>query len=99
MQQTRVAQGLEYYKRFMSRFPNVATLALASEDEVLLYWQGLGYYSRARNLLNGARMVMRDFGGHLPSDPEQLRTICGIGPYMAGAVASIAEAKQNCCWF
>lgn len=90
LQQTRVETVLSYYDRFLARFPDLPSLAAADEADVLKCWEGLGYYSRARNLLNGARMVMRDFGGRLPSDPEQLRTICGIGPYMAGAVASIA---------
>ena len=90
LQQTRVETVLSYYDRFISRFPDLPSLAAAGEADVLKLWEGLGYYSRARNLLNGARMVMREYGGRLPSDPEQLRTICGIGPYMAGAIASIA---------
>ena len=90
LQQTRVETVLPYYSRFLSRFPTLDTLAQADEADVLKLWEGLGYYSRARNLLAGARQVMRDFGGRLPSDPAQLRTISGIGPYMAGAIASIA---------
>ena len=62
LQQTRVIQGLDYFNRFMTRFPDVASLAEAEEDEVLKYWQGLGYYSRARNLHTAARQIMDDFG-------------------------------------
>ncbi len=90
LQQTRVETVLSYYDRFLARFPDLPSLAAADESDVLKLWEGLGYYSRARNLWNGARMVMQQYGGSLPSDPDQLRAICGIGPYMAGAIASIA---------
>ena len=90
LQQTRVETVLPYYSRFLSRFPTIASLARADEADVLKMWEGLGYYSRARNLLNGARQVMRDFDGALPADPARLREISGIGPYMSGAIASIA---------
>lgn len=90
LQQTRVETVLPYYKRFLDRFPTLQSLAEASEEEVLKEWEGLGYYSRARNLLAGAREVVSRFGGVLPEDPAVLRTIRGIGPYTAGAVASIA---------
>ena len=90
LQQTRVETVLSYYDRFLSRFPDLPALASASEAEVLKEWEGLGYYSRARNLWKGARQVVSEYGGILPSDPEKLRKISGIGPYTAGAVASIA---------
>lgn len=90
LQQTRVATVIPYFERWMARFPTLAALAVASEDEVLHAWQGLGYYSRARNLLRGARAVMERFGGEVPSDPTTLRTLPGIGPYTAGAIASTA---------
>ena len=90
LQQTRVETVLSYYGRFLSRFPDLPSLAAAEEADVLKLWEGLGYYSRARNLLKGARMVMENCGGQRPADPERLRAICGIGPYMAGAIASIA---------
>lgn len=90
LQQTRVETVLSYYDRFLERFPTLAALAAASEQDVLKAWEGLGYYSRARNLLKGARQVMTEYGGVLPRDPDELRKICGIGPYTAGAVASIA---------
>lgn len=90
LQQTRVETVLSYYPSFLERFPSVSALAAASEADVLKAWEGLGYYSRARNLWKGARQVVEEFGGVLPRDPEQLRKICGIGPYSAGAIASIA---------
>ena len=90
LQQTRVETVLSYYDRFLARFPDLPSLAAAEEADVLKLWEGLGYYSRARNLWLGAKQVMRDFGGILPRDPALLRGISGIGPYTACAVASIA---------
>lgn len=90
LQQTRVETVLGYYARFLERFPTVADLAAAPEDDVLKMWEGLGYYSRARNLHKGAKQVMAEYGGVIPADVEQLRKISGIGPYTAGAIASIA---------
>ena len=90
LQQTRVAQGLDYYNRFVSRFPDVAALAAATEDEVLKYWEGLGYYSRARNMHAAARQVMRDFGGRFPDTYEAIRSLKGVGDYTAAAIASFA---------
>lgn len=90
LQQTRVNQGMPYYSRFIERFPDVTSLAQASEEEVLAYWQGLGYYSRARNLLQAARQIVQHFGGKLPADYQQLLKIKGIGKYTAGAIASMA---------
>ena len=90
LQQTRVDTVIPYYYAFLSEFPDVVTLAGASEDAVLKQWQGLGYYSRARNLHKGAKQIVCQYGGVLPSDPDQLLKICGIGRYTAGAIASIA---------
>jgi len=90
LQQTRVDTVLPYYERFLQRFPALPDLAASDEADVLKQWEGLGYYSRARNLLKGARQVMEQFGGQLPSEPALLRKISGIGPYTAGAIASIA---------
>lgn len=91
LQQTRVAQGLPYYRKFTERFPNVEALAAASEEEVLKLWQGLGYYSRARNLHATARIVATDYGGHFPDSYEELLKLKGVGPYTAAAIASICH--------
>ena len=90
LQQTRVETVLSYYERFLNRFPTLSSLAEAPEADVLKAWEGLGYYTRARNLWKGARQVMAEYSGVLPRSPEELRKICGIGPYTAGAIASIA---------
>lgn len=90
LQQTRVVQGFEYYNRFISRFPDVRSLAAADDDEVMKLWQGLGYYSRARNLLTAARQVVERFGGEFPTTYEGIRSLQGIGDYTAAAVASFA---------
>lgn len=90
LQQTRIAQGISYYFRFIERFPDVKSLAIAHEDEVLKYWQGLGYYSRARNLHATAQIIVNDFNGEFPSDFKQIKSLKGIGDYTAAAIASIA---------
>ena len=90
LQQTRVAQGLDYYHRFIERFPDVRTLAEAPEDEVLRYWQGLGYYSRARNIHAAAKDVMSRFNGKFPDTYEDVRSLKGIGDYTAAAIVSFA---------
>lgn len=89
LQQTQVATVEPYYRRWLAAFPNVRALAAASESQVLQLWQGLGYYSRARSLHRGARHVVAE-GGELPRSAEALRRLPGIGPYTAGAIASIA---------
>jgi A/G-specific adenine glycosylase len=94
LQQTQVATVLDYYDRWMKRFPTVSALARAAEDDVLHAWQGLGYYSRARNLWRGARTVVNEHGGHLPRTAAALRALPGIGPYSAGAIASIAFGER-----
>lgn len=90
LQQTRVVQGLDYFNRFTERFPDVATLANAGEDEVMKYWQGLGYYSRARNLHAAARQVVNEFGGIFPSTYVEVLSLKGIGEYTAAAICSFA---------
>lgn len=90
LQQTRVSQGLDYYLRFIEKWPNVEALAQASENDVLKMWQGLGYYSRARNLHQCAKQVVMQFGGCFPADYEQLKQLKGVGEYTAAAIASIA---------
>ena len=79
LQQTRVAQGMDYYHRFLERFPDVRALADASEQDVLRLWQGLGYYSRARNLHAAARDVRDRFAGRFPTDYAAVRSLSGIG--------------------
>lgn len=88
LQQTRVIQGYDYFLRFVHRFPDVESLARASQDDVLLMWQGLGYYSRARNLHKAARSIAEM--GTFPSDYEAIRALPGIGDYTAAAIASFA---------
>ena len=90
LQQTRVNQGLDYYLRFVGKWPTVTDLAQASEEEVLKMWQGLGYYSRARNLHQCARQVVEQYNGIFPSDFEKLKQLKGVGNYTAAAIASIA---------
>ncbi len=93
LQQTRVSQGLDYFNRFVERWPTLTDLATASEEEVLKLWQGLGYYSRARNLHRCARQVMEECGGKFPMELEELKKLQGIGEYTAAAIASIAFDK------
>ncbi|MDH6306663.1 A/G-specific adenine glycosylase [Parabacteroides sp. PF5-5] len=93
LQQTRVAQGLDYFLRFTERFPNVRSLAEAEEDEVLKYWQGLGYYSRARNLHAAAHQVMERFGGEFPTEYKDVLSLKGIGEYTAAAIVSFVWNK------
>lgn len=95
LQQTRVETVIPYFERWMRRFPSLQDLALSSEQEVLQNWEGLGYYSRARNLHRAARQVVQEFGGVLPSDPAELGRLAGIGRYTAGAIASIAFGKDE----
>jgi len=95
MQQTRVDQGLAYYQRFLERFPDVSHLALASEEEVLTVWKGLGYYSRARNMHHTASLVLEKFNGVFPSTYDELLTLKGIGKYTAAAVSSICSNEPH----
>jgi len=89
-QQTRIDVVLQYFERFLERFPTIAILARATDDDVTAAWSGLGYYRRARMLRDGARDVMARFRGRLPRSVDELQTIAGIGRYTAGAIASIA---------
>jgi len=90
LQQTRVNQGWDYYLRFVEKWPTVNDLANATEEEVLKMWQGLGYYSRARNLHQCAKQIVEQYGGQFPADFEKLKQLKGIGDYTAAAIASIA---------
>jgi A/G-specific adenine glycosylase len=90
LQQTRVNQGLSYYLKFISAWPDVVSLANASEDEVLKMWQGLGYYSRARNLHQTAQKVRDIYKGIFPADPKDISSLKGVGEYTTAAIASFA---------
>ena len=90
LQQTQVVTVIPYFERFMSHFPTVQALAHAPEEEVLKCWEGLGYYSRARNLQAGAKMVVEHYNGVIPNDVEKVAAIKGVGPYTTGAIMSIA---------
>lgn len=89
-QQTRIETMLPYYERWMQEYPTVTALATAPLEKVLKSWEGLGYYNRARKLHEGAKQVVEQYQGQLPADVEELEKISGIGPYTAGAIASIA---------
>lgn len=90
LQQTQVTAVIAYYARFMQRFPSIQALAQATQEEVLQYWSGLGYYSRARNLHNAAQTVMDEHGGKFPENFEHIQTLSGIGRSTAAAIASFA---------
>ncbi len=94
LQQTTVKAVIPYFEKFVTRWPTVAHLAAASLEEVLQMWAGLGYYSRARNLKQCADAVVRDFGGLFPDTEAELRSLPGIGPYTAAAIAAIAFGKR-----
>jgi A/G-specific adenine glycosylase len=94
LQQTRVSRVMEYYPRFLSRFPTVYALASARPGRVREAWDGLGYYRRAAHLHDLARTVVRDHAGEIPSDPGHLRRLPGVGPYTAGAVATFAYERR-----
>ncbi len=94
LQQTRVEVVRDYFERWMRALPTLRSLAAADEDQVLGLWQGLGYYSRARRLREGANFVVREMGGVLPAEPERLLQVPGVGPYSAGAIASIAFDRE-----
>ncbi|MBM9499470.1 A/G-specific adenine glycosylase [Leptospira sp. 201903071] len=95
LQQTRVAAMLPIYETFLKRFPDPIALKEASEDEVMKYWKGLGYYSRARNLKKGAALLVEKFSGEFPKDYEDALSIPGVGSYTASAVLSIAYGKHH----
>jgi A/G-specific adenine glycosylase len=90
LQQTQVATVIPYFERWMNQFPDISALARATEGEVLMLWEGLGYYARARNLHKAAKLVLEDYGGVLPSSMEELKKLPGVGRYTAAAIASMA---------
>ncbi len=93
-QQTRINQGLSYYNRFIEKFPDVETLAKATEDEVLKYWEGLGYYSRARNLHFSAQYIVNELNSKFPTHYSSLKELKGVGDYTASAIASICYQEK-----
>lgn len=95
LQQTRVEQGLPYFHRFSEAFPTVSDFAAASEDEILQLWQGLGYYSRGRNMHKAAQVVMEEHGGYFPKKYNDLIKLRGIGEYTAAAISSFAGNEAN----
>ena len=95
LQQTRVAAVLGYFQRFMEAFPTVQDLAEAPEDQLMKLWQGLGYYSRARNLQKAARQIVNDFDGVFPTDYKAIRSLAGVGDYTASALASICFGQPT----
>ena len=95
LQQTRVEAVKAYYERFLEELPDIASLANAPEDRLLKLWEGLGYYSRARNLKKAAQVIVSEFGGIMPDEAKVLKTLPGIGDYTAAAVASIAFGKRE----
>ncbi len=90
LQQTQVNQGLDYYNRFVAKYPNVTKLAKAPQDEVLKLWEGLGYYSRARNLHESAKIIVSDYNAIFPRSHSEIKALKGIGDYTAAAIASFA---------
>ncbi len=90
LQQTRVEQGLEYYNKFILRFPTIDLLATAPEEEIFKLWEGLGYYSRCKNLISTAKNIFFDLQGNFPATFEEILKLKGVGPYTAAAIASFA---------
>ncbi|MBQ1792144.1 MAG: A/G-specific adenine glycosylase, partial [Oscillospiraceae bacterium] len=90
LQQTRIEAVIPYYQRFLKALPDIPSLAAVSEDRLLKLWEGLGYYSRARNLKKAAMLLTENYGGELPASAEELRKLPGIGDYTAGSIASIS---------
>ena len=97
-QQTRINQGLNHYNNFIKRFPDVKTLADAEEDEVLLYWKGLGYYSRAINIHKAAQQMMNEYEGSFPSDYDEILKLKGVGKYTAAAVVVVVSSVRSKCF-
>ncbi len=97
LQQTQMERGVSYYRKWMEKFPDIATLAAASEEAVLRAWEGLGYYSRARAVVRAAAILKERFHCRFPSDPEVIRSLPGVGPYTAAAIASIAFSHDIAC--
>ncbi len=97
LQQTQMERGVDYYLRWMQRFPSIETVAKASEEDILHAWEGLGYYSRARHIHKAAQVIMQEHAGIFPAEIEKIRALPGIGPYTAGAIASMAFSYELPC--
>ncbi len=97
LQQTQMERGVRYFERWMQRFPTIKDVAQASEEEILHAWEGLGYYSRARNIHKAAQKIMQEHGGVFPNKLEYIRALPGIGPYTTGAIGSIAFKHSLPC--
>jgi A/G-specific adenine glycosylase len=95
LQQTRIEAVIPYYERFLRELPDLASLAAVDEDRLMKLWEGLGYYSRARNLRKAAKQIMSEYGGELPRRAEELKKLPGIGDYTAGAIASVAYGEPE----
>ncbi len=95
LQQTRIEAVIPYYQRFLAELPDVQSLAAVEDDRLMKLWQGLGYYSRARNLKKAAILLCEEYGGRIPFDAEKLRRLPGVGDYTAGAIASIAYGRPE----
>ena len=94
LQQTQVKTVIPYFEKFMNRYPNIESLADSTEDEVLSYWSGLGYYSRGRNVLKSAKIIKKEFNSSMPSDSDSLESLPGIGKSTAGAILSLGFKKR-----
>ena len=97
MQQTQMDRGVQYFLRWMERFPDVAAVAAAPEEDLLKAWEGLGYYRRARNIQAAARVIMERHGGNFPTSYADILALPGVGPYTAGAIASTAYNEEVPC--
>ncbi|MDO8566442.1 MAG: hypothetical protein Q7S04_04670 [Candidatus Moranbacteria bacterium] len=98
LQQTQVSRVIGYYERFLKQFPIVQKLARVSWEEFLPYYEGLGYYTRGRNMLETAKKVVKDYGGKFPRDKKLLETLPGVGPYTAAAIMSFAYGDDHLAW-
>lgn len=98
LQQTQVSRVIKYYERFLTRFPTVKKLSLASWETFLPYYEGLGYYARGRNMLRTAKIVVKEHSGKFPRSIEELETLPGVGPYTARAIASFAYGAPVLAW-
>ena len=94
LQQTRATQGLPYYQKFVNTYPKIDYLAKAEQEDILKLWEGLGYYSRARNLKKSAKLIINEFNGQLPNNEEDLKSLPGIGDYTSKAIMAIAFNKK-----